>query len=534
MEHIKGPRSASTPTLIPNMITSPTPPTQWQRRQRIRPKACRSTSDLVELFHNNAPEDNSNSPISATAAETLGPPEKDEIGLAIDSSRPRSLKLLLAHAHHNLLLPPKIRPSSRHSTQTIVRVADYQKSSVVSNPAAAGQTTTISDTPNPESAEPADSAALSDSNTPSASAESVQSQPIIPSPFPPSRGIAIRHEYILQMSRKSKRTGRGLSIGSGGPDIMDSLVSSIDDIESKQMRGLFSNGNHRRDRSEEFQSVIMVSPAPVIQTSKSSTRSPNGTISNKLTRRSPRSTGRDPNGRLSLRSSNSHEHWLPPIEQEEDIFSIPNGRSSYHPPSPRHPSIPTRNSSITHEYVSQRSNSLMHIPAPAPIVNTRPTPRRAETNTEIPSYITKYLRERTDSKENLNLEIPRSPRRSFNSTRSRNSTTAIPANDQFSRLKLVTKRQSTPGFEGDLSATRAFYSLPSPTPDAPRRSASLRPSRNSIASDGSSTLGKVNNNYAHEVLSNPKLTQRIRLTSGRILSFSEVNLSFDILIIGRR
>jgi hypothetical protein len=35
-------------------------------------------------------------------------------------------------------------------------------------------------------------------------------------------------------------------------------------------------------------------------------------------------------------------------------------------------------------------------------------------------------------------------------------------------------------------------------------------------------LNGVGSNYVDEVLSNPKLTQRIRLTSGRILSFSEV------------
>ena len=45
-----------------------------------------------------------------------------------------------------------------------------------------------------------------------------------------------------------------------------------------------------------------------------------------------------------------------------------------------------------------------------------------------------------------------------------------------------------------------------------------------MASDGSNSFGRVNSNYVEEVLSNPKLTQRIRLTTGRILSFSEVYL----------
>ena len=514
-------------------VTSSThsaPPSgQWQRRQRIRPKHYHSTPSLSEksIQHDVA--------IGTITAKTLGPRGKYESGLVANSTTRSSLKLLLAHAHYNLLLPPQ--PNNNTATQSAAIIGaggsappaaafiDNQRSVVVSK---ADQSDTDVASPNSEAAA-ADSAAIA--APPASVLESVQSTALIPSPrFPPKQGIAIRHEYLLQMSKKSKRTGRGAAIGVGGGDIMDSLVSSIHEIETKQMRGVLSNG-HRRDRSEDFNNVIVVSPAPVIQTSKSSTRSPNGT--NKLTRRN-RNPGRDTNGRLSLRSSNSHEQWLPPIEQEEDVFSIPSSRNSMNPPpSPRHPSIPipTRSTSITRDlpapqpFIPQRANSLMHTSAPPPIITTRPMARRAETTSDIPSYITRYLRERTESKENLSLDVPRSPRRSFNSSRSRNSTTIIPANDQYQRLKLVTKRQSSQGFERDLSATRHYYSLPPPNQIPLRRSASLKPSRSSMGSDGSTTLGRVNSNYVQEVLSNPKLTQRIRLTNGRILSFSEVHPS---------
>jgi hypothetical protein len=177
--------------------------------------------------------------------------------------------------------------------------------------------------------------------------------------------------------------------------------------------------------------------------------------------------------------------------------------------------------------IPQRANSLIHTTHSSPIV-PRPSARRAETASDIPSYIHRYLRERTESQENLSVDLPKSPRRSTHSSRnlprSRNSTTAIPGNDHIQRLKLVTKRQSSQGFERDMSATRHFYSLPTTSQNNVRRSASLKPSRSSMASDGSNSFGRVNSNYVEEVLSNPKLTQRIRLTTGRILSFSEVCL----------
>ena len=471
-------------------------PSEWRPRQRIRPKRYESSPDMRQQTYQQ-----SGTAIGGPDAKTHGPRGVDS-GLACSSTR--SLKLLFARPH--------INPSPPAARQTI--------GASVSDKAA-------EQTPGPPELAPARLF------TPAAAAAHLASASVPPALlvalFPSNHCIAIRHEYLLQMSKKSKRMGRAGPPG-GGFDIMDSLVSSIDEIESKQMRGAgpLSNG-HRRQVSDEFQSVIMVSPAPVIQTSKSSTRNSG---SNKLSKRSsPRNSIRE-NTRLSLRSSSSQEHWLPPIEQEEDFFSVPTGRRSYssspsnNTPAP-HPSIPTRSTSIhVHDIptasIPQRANSLLHPPVSASMTRQGP-PRRSETS-DIPSYIHRYLRERNDSKENLSLDIPKSPRRSPHPprtfpSRSRNSTTAIPANDNLQRHKLVTKRQSSQGFERDLSATRHFYSLPSPT--GPRRSASLKPSRSSVGSDRTSMSG-VNSNYVQEVLSNPKLTQRIRLTSGRILSFSEV------------
>lgn len=478
------------------MSTRSESPLQWRPRQRIRPKRYQSTPNMRQQIYQLPGH-----AIGGPDAKTLGPRDVDS-GLAYSSTR--SLKLLFPRPHNN--------PSPQSPSQTIGASACDK---------AAEQK------PAPPKIAPARlfTAAAAAAHLASASVPPA----VLIALFPANHScIAIRHEYLLQMSKKSKRMGRA-GAPAGGFDIMDSLVSSIDEIESKQMRGSvpLSNG-HRRQLSDEFESVIMVSPAPVIQTSKSSTRT-SGT--NKLSKRSsPRNSVRENGTRLSLRSSSSQEHWLPPIEQEEDFFSIPTGRRSYsstpfNEPAP-HPSIPTRSTSIAHEIptasIPQRANSLLHPPVSSSV--TRPAPPRRSETSDIPSYIHRYLRERNDSKENLSLDIPKSPRRSPHPprsfpSRSRNSTTAIPANDNLQRLKLLTKRQSSQGFERDLSATRHFYSLPSPT--GPRRSASLKPSRSSVASDTTSMSG-VNSNYVQEVLSNPKLTQRIRLTSGRILSFSEV------------
>ena len=478
------------------MSTRSESPPPWCPRQRIRPRHYESTPNMRQKIYQQC-----SNAIGGSDAKTLGPRTVDS-GLAAYSTT-RSLKLLLARPHNNNPSPPAARQTIGHSASN--KAAEHR--------------------PGPPDSAPARLL------TPAAAAAHLASASVPPALLialsPSNHCIALRHEYLLQMSKKSKRMGRA-GPPAGGFDIMDSLVSSIDEIESKQMRspGPLSNG-HRRQVSDEFQSVIMVSPAPVIQTSKSSTRNSGST---KLSKRSsPRNSTR-----LSLRSSSSQEHWLPPIEQEEDFFSIPMGRRSYssspsNNPAPA-PSIPTRSTSITHDIptasIPQRANSLLHPPLSTSI--SRPTqPRRSETS-DIPSYIHRYLRERNDSSENLSVDIPKSPRRSPHPprtfpSRSRNSTTAIPANDTLQqRLRHVTKRQSSQGFERDLSATRHFYSLPSPT--GPRRSASLKPSRSSVGSDRTSMSG-VHSNYVQEVLSNPKLTQRIRLTSGRILSFSEVSLS---------
>lgn len=497
-------------------------PSQWRPRQRIRPKRHQSSPAL------NAQLSQQFLLIRHADAETHGPRGK---GPGLVGGSTRSLNLPFAKAAHpqekNVPLPTD-KPHTPVDGGIIgVSYRDCSGTPNFDSPAAAAAPSSASEDSVRAAARRASASA------------SVQIALLAPFCYrAPTQGIAIRHEYVLKMSKKSKRQNK-LSLGGGGLDIMDSLVSSIDDIETKQMRNLF-NG-HRRQRSESMGSVFSVSPAPVIQTSKSSVRSPTTSTPTKLVRRS---SGKNPkldgNGRQTLRSSNSQEQWLPPIEQEEDIFSVPGGKSyssSNSNNSVRHPSIPTRTTSITHDInpsqIPQRSNSLLHTPAPLILPSRSPQSRRSENMSDIPSYITRYLRERTDSKENLSLEVPNSPsspispRPSHASRnlpgRSRNSTTAIPGNDQYQRYKLVTKRQSSQGFDRDMSATRQYYSLPSPR--APRRSASLNPShRSSVTSDGSS-FGKVNNNYVDEVLSNPKLTQRIRLTSGRILSFSEVFVS---------
>ena len=504
------------PTLVPTKMASTQPSSTWQPRPRIRPKRCQSSPILDEQFSR------PHFFINCADAETHGPLERGpaDSGL-VETSSTRSLNLFPCAADHTqhiqqiAAVPP---PPDTADNSSGIGVSNNATANLDPISAAA-----------PQASGPA---------PPAAAASSVQPAFLGPL-FPPTQGIAIRHEYLLEMSKKSKRQAKaGHGHGGGGADIMDSLVSSIGEIESKQMRGLAALANgHRRQRSESIGSVTSVSPAPVIQTSKSSTRSPGS--GNKLVRRgSLKSSGRDSNGRQSLRNSSSQEHWLPPIEQEEDIFSVAAGQRSYSSStsntSAKHPSIPARTTSMTHEIqIPQRSNSLLHssVPPPIAIAPRSAQPRRSETSSDIPSYITRYLRERTDSKENLAIDgqrSPLSPRRPPPSSRnfpsrSRNSTTAIPGNDQFSRLKLVTKRQSSQGFERDMSATRHYYSLPPSASNGPRRSASLRPSRSSVGSDGSTTFSKSNSTYAQEVLDNPKLTQRIRLTNGRILSFSEVN-----------
>lgn len=503
------------------MTVSQEPPLQWQPRERIRSKTCQSSPNLRRHYSLQYPRVVSDS--SADAA-TLGP-RKIETGLVVHDLT-RTLRIFHApsagtqHSHRKslCLLPPT---AAFHNTSTI---------GLAKGDCFQTQTSNL---------DPGNSAATA-ANRKSAiiTAADPAALPLLSAP---THGIAIRHEYVLEMSKKSKRQSKSMRLsvggaGGGGMDIMDSLVSSIDDIEAKQMRGLpVGNGHHRRT-SDEFPSIISVSPAPVIQTSKSSTRSPSS--QNKLTRRSSvRNSANGVNGRHDLRVSPSQE-WLPPMEVDEDFYNVRHSYSSTN--STRHlPQIPARSTSITHEIhpppqIPQRSNSLLHVNSiPAPLSASRHSskPGRSQTKTEIPSYITRYLQTRGDSSENLSVEQPPlspiSPRRSnhisrAHSPRLRNSTTTLPGNDQL-RIKVVTKRQSSQGFERDLSATRHFYSLPSPNGAPPRRSASLQPSRSSMASDRIS-LSRVNNNYVDEVLSNPKLTQRIRLTTGRILSFSEVAL----------
>lgn len=472
-------------------IATESPP-RWQPRPRIRPKRSQSSSISNEQYSRHYY-------YSGADAEMHGPSVVDS-GLVVDSTR--SLKLLFASTHQN---PPS--PSSAVNSISVSSSSGRHNF----------------DFPSPT--------ASFDPPVPSAS---LSVQPALPPPlFPPTPGIPIRREYVLEMSRKPKRQSKSGSSGGGG-DIMDSLVSSIDAIESKQMRGFSLSSSHRRQRSESIGSVSSAAAAPVIQTSKSSARSPKAT--NKLSRKSSaRKPARETNGRPGLRSSSSQEQWLPTIEQEEDLFSVPSARRSYSSSNSnnfsRHPSIPARTTSITHEIhppqIPQRANSLLPSSVPPPNSLRPSQPRRSEYFSDIPPYISRYLSERADSKENLAIDVPISPRRPTHASRnllgrSRNSTTVIPGNDQYPRLKMVTKRQSSQGFERDMTATRHYYSLPPLVSGTPRRSASLNPSRSSLASDSSNSFSKITGNYVQEVLGNPKLTQRIRLTNGRILSFSEV------------
>ena len=520
------------------MASSPQLPSTWQRRPRIRPKRCQSSSVLAEQFSR------PHFFINCADAETHGPSERGQLGSGlVETSSTRSFYISPSAAPRTQQIagPPPTPPdtavnsiiTSCSSSSSSGRSIGVSHSGTVNlDPISVAAAQQVSD--------PAPSAAV-------AAASSVQPAEASLGPlFPPTQGIAIRHEYVLEMSKKSKRQAKAGHGPGGGGDIMDSLVSSIGEIESKQMRGLsvFANG-HRRQRSESIGSVTSISPAPIVQTSKSSTRSPGS--GNKLTRRgSLKNSARENDiGRHSLRHRTSQEHWLPPIEQEEDIFSVPTANRSYSSStsntSAKHPSIPARTSSMTHEIqIPPKSTSVLHssLPPPIAIAPRSSQPRRSDTSSDIPSYITRYLRERTDSKENLSMDGQPSPRRPPPSSRnfpsrSRNSTTSIPVNDQYARLKLVTKRQSSQGFERDMSATRHYYSLPPSVSNGPRRSASLRPSRSSVASDGSTALSKSNSTYAQEVLDNPKLTQRIRLTNGRILSFSEASCLFLSSLICR-
>ena len=500
------------------MAVSQEPAFQWQRRDRIRPKKSQSSPALRRHYSLQY------SKTASADAAALGPREIGT-GLVVNHLT-RSLPFSYA--------PPGTHPH-RKSYCLQSSTASFHNISTIGltkGDCLEIQTSNL----DPGRAAAANRRPQSAIISAASASESAASLPL----SSPTQGIAIRHEYVLEMSKKSKRQSKSMRLsvggsGGGGMDIMDSLVSSIDEIESKQMRGLpFANGHHRQS-SEDFETIISVSPAPVIQTSKSSTRSPSS--QNKLRRPSARNSAREANGRHHLRVSPSQD-WLPPMEVDEDTFY--NVRHSYSSTtSSRHqPQIPARSTSITHEIhppqIPQRANSLLHVNSvPIPTSTSRRTskPVPSPPKSEIPSYITRYLQNRRDSSENLAVEqqprTPTSPRRPngisrAHSPRLRNSTTAIPGNDPL-RMKVVTKRQSSQGFERDLSATRNFYSLPSPNTAAPRRSASLQPSRrSSIISDRSNSLSRVDNNYVDEVLSNPKLTQRIRLTNGRILSFSEV------------
>lgn len=521
------------------------PPPKWRPRARIRPRASRA-SGFFEGEGENEPTQASNYAVIGGNARPHGPLE-GETGLDGVQTR-TSLKLFF----EPVVVCAEATPSASAPVHRPTTSAAARKPRIgVSKAAAAARRKNLTLCDNPPSQQslateeaepqtrrpPSSAALLSDpQQRPAAFVHSA-------SPLPRDRPIPA--EYVLDMSKKSKRLPKAGHNGSlSGKDIMDSLVSSIDNIDYTQMRGLChaapaTSSGHGRKRSETFGSVTSISPAPVIQTSKSSTKSPSAPTGQKLQRRlsgkrgSGGSSSRDSNGaRSNLRSSSSQEHWLPPIEQEDDVFSLPDTSFSSNS-STRLPPIPARSSSVTHDlYPPQftpRSNSLMN--AVPPPISVRPSnPRRSENYSEIPPYITRYLRERTESKENLAVPnspaspiSPRSPWRSGSKMtpgRTRNSTTVVPgANDSLTKLnKLVTKRQSSQGFDRDLSATRAYYSVPAQ--NGTRRSASLQPSRSSLASDGS--LPYSHGNYVHEVLNNPKLTQRIRLSSGRILSFSEV------------
>jgi hypothetical protein len=522
------------------------PPPKWRPRARIRPRASRA-SGFFEGEGENEPTQASNYPVIGGNALPHGPLE-GETGLDRVQTR-TSLKLFFEPA----VVSAEATPSASAPVHRPTTSAAAPKPRIgVSKAAAAARRKNLTLYDNPPSQLSLDTEeAEPQSRLPPSSASDPQQRPaavLVHSASPLPRDPQIGTEYMLAMSKKPKRLPKAGHNGSvSGRDIMDSLVSSIDNIDYTQMRGLChasptTPSGHDRKRSETFGSVTSISPAPVIQTSKSSTKSPSPPTGQKLQRRlsgkrgSGQSSSRDPNGaRNNLRSSSSQEHWLPPIEQEDDVFSVPNTSFSSNG-STRLPPIPARSSSVTHDLhppqFAPRSNSLMN--AVPPPISIRPSnPRRSENYSEIPSYVARYLRERTESKENLAVPnspaspiSPRSPRSPWRSGskmtpgRARNSTTVIPGgNDSLTKLnKLVTKRQSSQGFDRDLSATRAYYSLPAQ--NGPRRSASLEPSRSSLASDGS--LPYSHGNYVHEVLNNPKLTQRIRLSSGRILSFSEV------------
>ena len=531
-------------------------PPKWRPRQRIRPRPSRASS-IFDDEGDPSTQASNYYPVIGGNAPTHGPSHADS-GL-VGLSTTRSLKLFFepapakeeastsTPAHHPTASVPPPKP------QIGVSKAARQKSD---NPPPSRST----EEAEPPPAQPPIIPSLHQSapsvlqqQNPATLVKPAAERALFSRPQPTPE-TPIRQEYLLAMSKKPKRLPKtGYNNAGGGRDIMDSLVSSFNDLDSAQMRGLcHANGDHGRKQSDPIGSVTSISPAPVIPISKSSTRSPSGS-GQKLQRRNSGKRGsgsssRDSNGtRNNLRSSSSQEHWLPPIEQEDDVFSVPTANTSYSSSpsngSARHPSIPTRTSSAAHELhapqFAPRSNSLMT--AVTPPISVRPSnSRRSENYSDVPPYITRYLRERTDSKENLGVlsspASPVSPRRQTLgpktiSGRTRNSTTMIlPGNDSYTKLnKLVTKRQSSQGFDRDLSATRYYYSIP--TQSGPRRSTSLDPSRSSLASDGS--IPYSHGNYVHEVLNNPKLTQRIRLSSGRILSFSEVFiLGARRLIIG--
>jgi hypothetical protein len=233
--------------------------TKWQPRPRIRPRRSQCSTILNEQ----SLQDDS---IIGGDARTHGPSKFDS-GLVVESTR--SLKFLFA-AH------PHAKSESAHSP---VPRTSVNRIGVSNRDPPCGR-------PNFDFPGPAAVSADSTEALPAQSA-SASVQPAFPAAalFTPTQRIPIRHEYLLEMSKKSKRLPKAAGGGGAGAgDIMDSLVSSIDEIESKQMRGLCSANGHRRQRSESIGSVISVSPAPVIQTSKSSTRSPSN--GNRLSRRS--------------------------------------------------------------------------------------------------------------------------------------------------------------------------------------------------------------------------------------------------------
>src|SRR5271170_3823561 len=280
-------------------MASTHPSSTWQRRPRVRPKRCQSSPILAEQFSR------PHFFINCADAETHGPSERGPaVSGLVETSSTRSLNLSPSAADHT----PHIQQIAAAPPPPQPDTADNSCGISVSNDGTSNLDPVSAAAPEAVSGPPAPPAAVV--------AAALSVQPALLGPlFPPTQGIAIRHEYVLEMSKKSKRQGKAGYGAGGGADIMDSLVSSIGEIESKQMRGLSALANgHRRQRSESIGSVTSVSPAPVIQTSKSSTRSPGS--GNKLVRRGSIKNSRDSNGRQSLRNSSSQEHWLPPIEQE--------------------------------------------------------------------------------------------------------------------------------------------------------------------------------------------------------------------------